>query len=1069
MDRIYPIITTKVRIPRRRPSVLRRERLIDYIHANIHRKLILISAAAGYGKTSLLIDYAHDTDLPVCWYSLDANDRHAPTFVEYLVQAIRQRFPSFGDEVLQALQDYNGPAEEVEPFVRLLIQEIERHTDRYFVIVLDDYHEVIEYEPINALVDGLLRYLPENCHILLASRGIPRRLTLTRLAARQEVAGLGVEHLRFTPDEIRELLATMGRADLTPDQVDTLAERTEGWITGILLAAQTNWTGALHDILQVSGASGGVFDYMAEEIMGRQPDETQRFLMGSALFREMTPPLCDALLEINNSAQLLRELSEQNLFTMPLDAEGTWYQYHQLFREFLVSKLEQDEPDQHRRLCIRQAEIMSHQGRWDSAVESYLSARVYDQAADTIEVVAPDIFDSGRREVLRGWIDALPAAELAQHPRLLLFRGKIYTESGEMNQATALLARAHESYLTLGDRLGAARALVQSAVVQRLRGRLSEAISICQAALEMAAGRDPLVAILAHYNLGICQNMRGNAAEGMGELQTALRLAKEQGDDINAAFAAHDMGTAELWQGELVHARQYYHQALMYWRKVGNASALAATLQDLGVVHHYLGQYTEAENRLQEGLAKARLAHDARIEVYALASQGDLYRDTVRYGEAVTCYRQAMELASGAQLTNLMIYLLDALGNTYRLQGDLAQAGQTITEVMDQVHESEMEYEGGIARLSLGVLELARGQREDAAAHLHIAADVFARIGPKRDLGRTYLHLAELARAQEDAEQLGTSLREVARIATELGTFQFVVGEGVPIEPLLAFAEKQRLTGIDFARWRSELVRFTPGAAASPAGDGDQTAPTVEFLAINHGQVYHRGARVTEWESAAAHHLAFLFLAHPDGLRRDKVIDMLWPEVSPSKGNSLFHSSMYRLRSALGKDIVVHDKGSYRINPAGNLRYDVHEFMCLAGLGRGKDEDAHQARAQAILLYRSPFLETCEDEWAFQLRESLQQELVDLLLVEARYWAERGELHQAETHYARVLALDSYDERAHRGIMWCRASNNDRPGALRQYRECRRILNEELAVEPGPETRTLHDAITAGKPYPLPD
>lgn len=212
----YPLIHTKIKTPRRRQNLLHRERLVDFLHDNIHNKLILIAAGAGYGKTSLLIDYAHDTDLPVCWYSLDANDAHPLTFLEYLVASIRSRFPNFGEPILQALREHTGPVEAVEPFVRLLIHEIEEQVQQYFVIILDDYHEVIENESVNALIDGLLRYLPEHCHIVLASRGIPRRLTLTRLAARQEVVGLGVEHLRFTPDEIQTLLGSLGRTDLPP-------------------------------------------------------------------------------------------------------------------------------------------------------------------------------------------------------------------------------------------------------------------------------------------------------------------------------------------------------------------------------------------------------------------------------------------------------------------------------------------------------------------------------------------------------------------------------------------------------------------------------------------------------------------------------------------------------------------------------------------------------------------------------------------------------------------------------------------------------------------------------------
>ncbi len=156
----YPLITTKIRTPRLRQTHLRRERLLNHLHNSIQNKLILIAAGAGYGKTSLLIDYAHDTDLPVCWYSLDAHDAHVPTFVEYLVESIRQRFPQFGAPVRALLQAHDGPPEDVEPFVRVLINEIEHTINTYCVLIFYDYHEVIESEPVNALVDGLLRYLP---------------------------------------------------------------------------------------------------------------------------------------------------------------------------------------------------------------------------------------------------------------------------------------------------------------------------------------------------------------------------------------------------------------------------------------------------------------------------------------------------------------------------------------------------------------------------------------------------------------------------------------------------------------------------------------------------------------------------------------------------------------------------------------------------------------------------------------------------------------------------------------------------------------------------------------------
>ena len=719
MSSVYPLINTKIRTPRRRQNSLRRERLLNFIHSHIQCKLILIAAGAGYGKTSLIIDYAHDTDLPVCWYSLDAGDKQLAVFVTYLVHSLRQRFPQFGQAVLDLFDGaQDGDGEDVDLLSRLLVDAIEQTIRQYFVLVLDDYHEVIDSEPVNALLDALLRYLPENCHIILASRGIPRRLTLTRLVARREVTGLGQEDLRFTPPEIYALLHSLGNLSLTQEQTRILAERTEGWITGVLLAAQANWGGIAPDILRITGATGGVFTYMAEEILERQPLSWQRFLLGSALLTEMTPPLCDALLDINDSAQILLELTERNLFTFPLDAEGNWYQYHQLFREFLLASLERGDPPGYRALRLKHAQLMANRGNWSRAVDSFLLAGAPAEAAETIELAAQETFNAGKWTVLRDWIDGLPQDTLNRHPRLLFFRARVYTEMGSLTQASAMFDRAQQCYLERDDRIGAARAMVQNGVVQRLRGQLREALQTCGAVLQMVGDLDGFTAMQAHRNIGICYAMQGRVSEGIGELQAGLVLAEANADETNAAQIAHDMGVMEMMRGQLASAQNQYRRALGYWRKVGNASALASTLQSLGVVHHHLGQYAESEARFQEALARARDVADTRVEAYALASQGDLYRDMGRYHEAQASYTPAVDLASANEDTRLAIYLLDALANTCRLQGDLAQARRWLAGASSQVREDEMSYEAGLAKLSHGILAWQEGLLDVAQAHL---------------------------------------------------------------------------------------------------------------------------------------------------------------------------------------------------------------------------------------------------------------------------------------------------------------------------------------------------------------
>ncbi|MBC7315619.1 MAG: tetratricopeptide repeat protein, partial [Chloroflexi bacterium] len=500
-------------------------------------------------------------------------------------------------------------------------------------------------EPVNALLDGLLRYLPEQCHIILASRGIPRRLTLSRLAARQEVVGLGVNHLRFTEDEIRLVLEALGRDDFTPEQIHLLAERSEGWITGVLLAIQANrWTETTEEIIRLSGTNEGVFDYMASEILEKQDPATRDFLLGSSLLGEMSAPLCDALLGITNSAQILNYLVTQGLFTSRLDAEGIWYRYHQMFREFLSAKLQRDDPALFRRLCLRQAELMANQGRWLQAIEGYLTAGAYEQAADAIEIVAQEMFLSGDRKKFARWVDALPDRILEQHPLLILRRGRVHTENGEWDRAEAMLDRSFRLFMEREDLLNASRALVQHAAMYRLRNAPDRAIAVLQRVREIGGERDTLCAIQVHHNLGICYHMQGRFSESDAELRMALELARRAMDDTNSALIAHDIGRTMVTQGRLLEGRQYFHQALLYWRKIGNLSELSTTLQGLGVVHHYLGQYSEAESRFQESLIKARDHSNRRLEAYALLNLGDLYRDTNQYKKALEAYNQAIEV-----------------------------------------------------------------------------------------------------------------------------------------------------------------------------------------------------------------------------------------------------------------------------------------------------------------------------------------------------------------------------------------------------------------------------------------
>ena len=318
---ISRIIVTKILVPRKRQGIFHRSRLTNFLHDQVERKLILISAAPGCGKTSLLIDFAHNTDLPVCWLALDETDRDTTTLFEYVIASIRQRFPTFGERSQTLLRGMAGAVPDAQSMVTVLVNEIYDTIPEYFVLIIDDYHLAESSQAVQIFFDLFLRYLPENCHILLSSRAMPA-LPLVRLAAYQEVAGLGTADLGFTAQEIQGLFQNQYNLYLPDETAAGLAHESDGWITGILLTAQTFWRGLVENLAHVRGTPEQIFEYLAREVFSQQPAEIRRFLQDSSVLRQLNPDLCDELLGIRNSRDLIEWIEQRNLFLTRLEGQG---------------------------------------------------------------------------------------------------------------------------------------------------------------------------------------------------------------------------------------------------------------------------------------------------------------------------------------------------------------------------------------------------------------------------------------------------------------------------------------------------------------------------------------------------------------------------------------------------------------------------------------------------------------------------------------------------------------------------------------------------------------------------
>jgi LuxR family transcriptional regulator, maltose regulon positive regulatory protein len=401
-----PLIATKLALPRRRDDTLRRARLVDAIRQLVEHRLYMVVAPAGYGKTTLLVDFASDSDMPICWYTLGPSDAAPAVFLEYLVAAIGSRFPRFGNATRRVMAQANFRTD-VMDVVAALVDEVQSRVSQPFAVVLDDYHEVNHNPAINQLLDALLKHAPEDFKLILASRTMPK-LQLSRLAALRQAAGVGREDLRFTSDEVRELMRDAYQTVLPERVVDELTARSEGWIMGIILTSHTMWQGLFESMIRNSGQEQ-LYGYLAGQVFERQTPAVQRFLLASSILDDMEPAIAAAVSGSSRAGHILRQLEQRNLFVSEIETPRRTYRYHQLFRDFLRARLDTGAPGLSRpELEARAGRAYQQRGQQLQAVGHLLAASAFDHAAEAILAIAEAGLSRGWLDVLTGWTDRLP-------------------------------------------------------------------------------------------------------------------------------------------------------------------------------------------------------------------------------------------------------------------------------------------------------------------------------------------------------------------------------------------------------------------------------------------------------------------------------------------------------------------------------------------------------------------------------------------------------------------------------------------------------------------------------------
>lgn len=970
-----PASPAKLRPPGRRPDVVSRPRLRDALLENSDRKLSLIIAPAGYGKTTLLTEFAHDSPAPVAWLTLDGGDQDPRGFIESLISSVQEQHPGAGATTLAALAATAEVEQRAPELARLFAADASRRLPGVHMLALDDFHEVNESAPVTAFLDELLRVLPDNLRIILAGRTLPN-LTVSRLAVEHNLFGISEGDLRFTPEEVAALVHTNYGTVLGDAQAEAIAQQAEGWIAGLLLSIQGLLDGAAGDRRAAVAGPEPLYTYLAAEAYDRQPPLLRDFLLATSTMQVLTDGSCTAVLGRGAWMSRLADVAEANLFVARLGGGEPAYRYHPLFREFLQGRLRGEQPEQFRALHLRAARHLAEREDWPNAIGHYEQAEEHAEFARLIARIAPRLEQEGRWYLLAQTIDRLPEPLRRQDGALLVSRARAAGLTGDLRGAELYARQALET--AERARGGATRAWALEVLGNALRrlGRTSEAIETLEAA-QAAAPEDDVLVAWVQRELAGCHGVQGDFVAAAREFIAAYDYFSRTGNTYEAARAAYGVGAALARMGRADEACRYYAEAVDRWREAGDKGNVAHLLNNIGYLRTLQGEHEEARRLFDEGLAAAREVGHRLAEAALRDSLGSLLLNRGDLLGAMEEFRAGMEIAQDAGDLWIANATMEGAGLCALMQGDVYAATEWFERGSALAERQGSDYRRAQLTVAHALVLLYIGQAGSAIAGLQNAEQSLQRLHAGRDLIRVRAWLAHAHARQGDTKRASACFQKAAREALSLNV-PALLDLPARWDPD-AFAA---LPAGRFAELRDSVLRRV-ALAHAPRRPTIVSVPSLPAFAVQsfgRGQATGPDGAVVEWARETARELFFYLLLNGTTKSQRAVAD-LWPNADPAQGKATLYSAVYAIRRAIHPEAIVAVERTYSLNPDLLGMHDVAEFDRLYAESRTETAPARRRALfeRLVALHTGPLLDGLDADWLTPLRRTRELRYLDTL------------------------------------------------------------------------------------------
>lgn len=853
-----PLIGTKLYIPRPRQGLVARPRLRDVLHTGERVRLALVSAPAGFGKTTLVSDWAQQTassGRAVAWVSLDPSDNEAAAFWAYVVAALQRVVTGLDPGAVVRIE--SGPMSP-EALLTPLVNGLGAAPDEVW-LVLDDYHVIVDPE-VRTGVTFFLEHLPANVHVLVSTRADPD-LPLPRWRVRGELVEVRAADLRFTLAETTAYLNSVAGLGLSHSDVASLEQRTEGWIAALQLAAVSMRGRADPSgfVSRFAGTDRYVVDYLVEEVLANQPEQVRDFLLHTAVVDRLTGPLCDALTGRTDGQRVLDLLDRANLFLVPLDDDRRWYRYHHLFADVLKAHLLADHPELVPLLHRRASRWYEEQDLTDDAVRHALDAGDFDRAAYLMELAVPAIRRHRRETLLLGWLKELPDATVRRSPVLSVFYGYLLMVSGDLDavgerfdDAERALAAGPDPALPWADtddlRTLPATIAVHRAAIAQAHGDVAGTVAQATRALALAGPQDHLARGGAAGFLGLAAWAKGDVGTAFDTFTAAVASLHAAGNTVDELTSTVVLADLLIAAGRPAEARGLYERALELAEAHGEPVARATATLHVGLseMDCDAGDLDAATRHLDAAASLAERAPMTESLHRWFVARGRVAAAGGDRSEAVALLTRAAEVYRPGFFPDVRP-IAAIRARVWITAGDLLQVARWAGE-RGVTTDDSADYLREFDHLTLVRLLVARhradpdadpGTLDEALGLLRRLADdarAFAR-------GGSLLEIAVLSAVVTDARgdraaAVGLLAQALADAAEPESSVRLFLDEGAPMLELLRAVERHDAAGPrGTAAARARLILARGGAPAGAADPARQPQAATELLSERELQV----------------------------------------------------------------------------------------------------------------------------------------------------------------------------------------------------------------------------------------